>query len=99
MSVETVRKSVPLTSDEAAALDAARTEGTAIHDALTELAGPGAVRSDATALQAILHLGLNALQDRVSEQGYKALAAAGTDEDRDFHQAMRARRRVRGDGE
>lgn len=96
MSAETIRKSVPLAPDEQAALAQARTDGTPVHDALTELAGLDATRSEAATLQALLHLGLRAVKDRVEEHGYAALAAARTEEDRAFHRAMRARRRVRG---
>jgi len=93
MTAETIRKSVPLTPDELAALDAARTDGTAVHDALTELAGPDAARSEATALQALVRLGITAVRERAMDHGYAALAAAQDQEDRDYEAAMR--RRVR----
>ncbi|HZU54816.1 MAG TPA: hypothetical protein VFA06_03000 [Actinocrinis sp.] len=96
MSTETIRKSVPLNAAEQAALSEARIDGTPVHDALAELVGPDATRSEAATLQALLHLGLRAVKERVDEHGYAALAAARTEEDWAFHRAMRARRRVRG---
>jgi len=93
MTMETIRKSVPLTPDELAAIDAARTGGTTEHDALLELAGSGVDRSEATALQALVALGLAAVKDRVQERGYAALAAAQDDEDRAYRAAMRRRPR------
>ncbi|HXT90112.1 MAG TPA: hypothetical protein VN714_12740 [Trebonia sp.] len=93
MTAETIRKSVPLTPDEQAALDAARAEGNPVHDALTELAGPAATRSEAATLQALLHLGLNAVRERAQDHGYAALAAEQDDEDRAYHAAMRRRPR------
>jgi hypothetical protein len=93
MTMETIRKSVPLTPGELAAIAAARTEGTAEHDALLELAGTGADRSEATALQALVALGLAAVKDRVQERGYAALASSQDDEDRAYQAAMRRRSR------
>ena len=93
MSAETTRKSVPLTKDELAALEAARTNGTPVNDALTELVGPEAVRSEATTLQALIHLGFNVVKERAMDHGYAALAASQNQEDRDYEAAMR--RRVR----
>jgi hypothetical protein len=93
MSTETIRKSVPLTADEAALVNAARTEGSAAHDALIELLGPDATRSEAATLQALVHLGVTVVRERARDHGYAALAAAQTDEDRAFHAAMRRRPR------
>jgi hypothetical protein len=90
-AAETIRKSVPLTPDEQAALTQARTDGTPVHDALTELAGPDATRSEAATLQALLHLGLTAVKERVQDHGYAALAAMQDDEDRAYEAAMRKR--------
>lgn len=95
MSTETIRKSVPLTPDELDALNAARTEGTTEHDALTELAGPGATRSEAATLAALLALGIGAVRERAMDHGYAALAAEQDDEDRAYEAAMRKRVRDR----
>ncbi len=91
MTTETIRKSVPLTKDELAALEAARTDGTAAHDALTELVGPEAARSEATTLQALIQLGFNVVRERAMDHGYAALAASQDQEDRDYETAMRGR--------
>jgi Zn-dependent M32 family carboxypeptidase len=96
MTTEAIRKTVPLTQDEAELLEAARIEGTAAHEALIELLGPGVTKSEAATLHAALQLGLDALKDRISERGYAALAAAQTDEDKAFHEAMRKRGRRSG---
>jgi hypothetical protein len=99
MTVDAIRKTVPLTAGELAILDAARTAGTTEHQALLDLAGAGADKSEAAALRALLSLGIATLEDRVAEQGYRELAAVQTEEDRAFHEAMRSRRRRTGDGE
>jgi hypothetical protein len=96
MSPETIRKSVPLTKDELAALEAVRTDGTPAHDALAELVGPEAARSEATTLRALIDLGFNVVKERAMDHGYAALAASQDQEDRDYEAAMR--KRVR-DGE
>lgn len=95
MSTEAIRKSVPLSPDELDALNAARTEGTTEHDALTELAGPAATRSEATTLAALLALGFTVVRDKANENGYAALAAEQDDEDRAYEAAMRKRVRDR----
>lgn len=98
-----IRKSVPLTPDELALLDAARTDGTPTHEALTELlaANPAlrelAATSESAILHALIQLGIGAVRERAMEHGYAALAAAQDDEDRAYHAAMR--RRPRGTGE
>jgi hypothetical protein len=98
MISDSVRKTVPLTPELLAVLDAAATTGTTEHDVLVEIAGQGAGRSEASVLRALLELGASALEDRVAERGYVALAAAETEEDREFHAAMRRRvKRTGGD--
>lgn len=91
MTAETIRKSVPLTPDEAALVSDARTEGSATHDALTELLGPDATRSEAATLQALVHLGATVVKERAMDHGYAALAAMRDDEDRAYEAAMRKR--------
>lgn len=93
MTAETIRKSVPLTKDELAALKAARTDGTPVHEALAELVGPEAAHSEATTLQALIQLGFTVVKERAMDHGYAALAASQDEEDRDYEAAMR--RRVR----
>lgn len=93
MKTEAIRKTVPITPEELAILDATRSEGSPAHEALTELLGPAATRSEAAALHGALSLGLSLISERIAEHGYAALAAAQTDEDREFHAIMRQRRR------
>jgi hypothetical protein len=93
MTTETIRKTVPITADELAMLDASRTEGSDAYAAVTELLGPDATRSEAATLHGVLALGLSVIQDRIAEHGYAALAAAQDDEDRAYQAAMRRRRR------
>jgi hypothetical protein len=93
MTTETIRKTVPITADELAILDASRTEGSAAYQAVTELLGPDATRSEAATLHGALALGLSVIQERIADHGYAALAAAQDDEDRAYHAAMRNRRR------
>jgi hypothetical protein len=84
----TARKAVPLSADEVAAVERVRTGG-----ALAELAGQGAVRSEAAALHALVMLGLAQVNEHSQLEGYAALAASQDDEDRAFAAAMRGRRR------
>jgi hypothetical protein len=93
MAIEAIRKMVPLSPDEVAELDAARTEGTMEHTSLTELAGTGADRSEAATLHALVALGLRTVHARALEHGYAALAASQDDEDDAYRSAMRGRRR------
>ncbi len=99
MTIEAIRKTVPLTPDELTLIETLRTVGTTEHSALLDLAGAGADRSEATTLHALISLGIATLEDRVAERGYAELAATRTDEDREFHDAMRSRRRRAGNGE
>ncbi|HEV2639713.1 MAG TPA: hypothetical protein VGX23_31565 [Actinocrinis sp.] len=93
MTTETIRKTVPITPDEQAILDESRTKGSAAYQALTDLLGPEAARSEAATLHGALTLGLSVIRERMADQGYTALAAAQDDEDRAYHAAMRNRRR------
>lgn len=93
MKTEATRKTVPLTAEELAIIEASRDQGSPAYDALVELVGPAATRSEAAALHGALSLGLGLIRERVAEHGYAALAAAQTDEDREFHAIMRQRRR------
>ena len=93
MKTEAIRKTVPITPEELAILDATRSEGSPAHEALTELLGPAATRSEAAALHGALSLGLSLISERIAEHGYTALAASQDAEDRAFHAAMRNRRR------
>ncbi len=93
MTSDTIRKTVPLNPEELALLEASRSQGSPAHQALTELLGPAAAKSEASVLHAAVSLGLSVIQERVADHGYAALAAAQDDEDRAYHKAMRARRR------
>lgn len=91
MSAETIHKSVPLTREELASLEAARTDGTAVYDALAELIGPEATRSEAATLKALIHLGFTVVKERAMDNGYAAHAASQDQEDRGYEAAMRKR--------
>jgi hypothetical protein len=96
VSTETIRKTVPLSAGEVAELEAARTDGTVEHAALTELAGDA--RSESAVLHALVALGIRSVQERVLEKGYAALAASQDEEDEAYHAAMRGRRRGSSEG-
>jgi hypothetical protein len=93
MKTDATRRNVPIDPDELAIVEAARDQGSPAYQALVELVGPVAVRSEAATLHAALSLGLGVIKERVAEHGYAALAASQTDEDREFHAIMRQRRR------
>jgi hypothetical protein len=93
MNAEAIRKTVSLAPDERDIVNAARTEGSPAHDALVELAGPDAIRSETATIQSLIHLGARVLRERVQQHGYAALAASQDDEDRAYYAAMRARPR------
>ena len=82
----TTRKAVPLSTAEITAVEAARTSGI-----LAELAGESAVRSESSALHALVVLGLNQVKEAVQARGYAALAASQDDDDRAYATALRAR--------
>lgn len=84
----TARKAVPLNSQEILAVDGVRTSS-----ALTELAGEGAGKSEATTLHALVLLGLERVREVETVHGYAALAAAQDEEDHAYAAAMRGRRR------
>lgn len=84
----TTRKAVPLSEDEVTAIEHARAGS-----ALAELAGQGAVRSEASALHALVMLGLAQVKEHSRIEGYAALAAAQDDEDRAYAEAVRSTRR------
>jgi hypothetical protein len=81
------RHSIPLTETELAEIAAARTPGTAEHEAVRELTGVEA-NSVASTLRAVLALGWQALHERVAEYSYAAEAASD-------HEGPRARRALR----
>lgn len=83
-----LRKAVPITPVDLAAVEDARSSGV-----LAEFLGSEVSRSEAAALSAILRLGLERLSEFVAERGYAALAVAQDDEDRAYAAAIRSRRR------
>lgn len=95
MSTDTSRKSVPLTGEELATVEAARTQGSPANQALIELVGPAAIRSETATIQALVQLGANVVKERAMDHGYAALAAMRDDEDRAYEAAMRKRVRDR----
>lgn len=92
------RHSVPISETIAKALEQLRAHGSALQVALRDLlAGrPGAPdpdKSEAAALQALLAVGLEAVEERAAETGYARLAAEQDEDDAAYHKAMRDRRR------
>lgn len=99
MTPTTVRKSIPLTTEDQAHLDRLRTPGTPEHEALSEISGVPIPEnaSEAETLHALLAAGKAAVIERVMLTGYAALAAAEDDEDRSARRAMRERAARLGD--
>ena len=93
MSTDTSRKTVPLTGEELATVEAARTEGTPANHALIELVGPAALRSETATIQALIQLGASVVRQKAMDRGYAALAAMQDEEDRAYRAAMRRRPR------
>ncbi len=96
MAESTIRKTVPLTSDEASLIEQARTAGTPYHTALTQLVGADVTRSEAATLRALVTYGLEALGEQVALDGYAQLAASRDAEDEAYAATMRRRNRDRG---
>lgn len=88
--METRRASVPLSPEQREAIARARSSGV-----LAELTGPEANRSEASAIQAVIELGLRAVQDQTMAHGYAALAASMDPEDHAHRTAIHERRRAR----
>jgi hypothetical protein len=84
----TTRKAVPLSSEEISMIEEIR-----VGAVFSELAGHEATRSEASALHALVRLGIAQVKEQEELVGYAALAAAQDDEDRAFAQAVRGRRR------
>jgi hypothetical protein len=95
MSETTIRKTVPLTGQEAALVERARTHGTPQHEALIRLVGSDVPRSDAATLHALLAFALNALGEQIALDDYEQLAASRDTEDEGYERAMRRRVRDR----
>lgn len=97
MSSDVKRKAVPLSAAELAAVEAARTPGSEIHQALAELTGAEPGQSEASVLSALVGIGLGAVRQRATERGYAALAAelAADPEEAAVRAASRAGRRRR----
>jgi hypothetical protein len=93
--VDIVRKTVPLSSQEAALIEHARTSGTPLHRALVELGGESATRSEAATLHALVSFALTALREQAALHDYEQLAAARDEEDAAYATAMRRRVRDR----
>lgn len=89
------RKTVPLTSQEAAFLERARQAGTPQYEALVRLAGEAVTRSEAATLHALIAYAVNAIGEEVAMRDYEQLAAAQDEDDRGYAVAMRQRVRDR----
>ncbi|MGX2997647.1 hypothetical protein JNUCC64_25860 [Streptomyces sp. JNUCC 64] len=99
MSIKT-RKSVPLDALVEEAMERVRRHDSPEALALCQVTGIKVAddTSDSEILRALLNAGRVAVQEKVLENGYAALAAAQDDEDRAYAAAMRdrgARRRSR----
>lgn len=95
MTETQLRKTVPLTSREAALVERARTAGTPQHQALTRLVGAEVASSEAATLHALVAFGLTALGEQIALDDYEQLAASRDDEDAEYEQTMRRRVRDR----
>ena len=95
MAEATVRKTVPLTSEEAALVERARVAGTPQHEALVQLAGRDVASSEAATLHALVTFGLTALGEQVALHDYEQLATSRNNEDREYERIMRRRVRDR----
>lgn len=88
-----IRKSIPIDAHVEDMLRRIRRHDTPENEALCQVTG---IRvdddtSEAEALRALLNAGRLAVQEKVMENGYAALAAAQDEEDREHEAAMRAR--------
>jgi hypothetical protein len=95
MAEATIRKTVPLTSQQAAAVERVRVAGSAHHAALVRLTGREVGSSEAATLHALLEFALTALGEQIAMDDYAHLAASRTAEDEEYEQAMRRRVRDR----
>lgn len=89
----TTRESVPITDEDTALIEAARTPGTIEYEAFRQLVAEDdpAKLSKSRALAVLLRLGTQTLAERAQEAGYAAYAASLTDEDREIQYEMSAR--------
>lgn len=93
MAANVKRKAVPLTAGEREAVERARRS-----PVLAELVGADpelALPSEASALHALVVLGLRAVTDAELERGYALLAASRDSEDEAYERAIRTDRRRR----
>lgn len=91
--VAMTRKSVPIDAGEHEFVRRLRTPGSRERAALRAAAGIDLPddASEAEILHALLAVGRHTVDEQLLDEGYAALAAAETDEDRAVHHAMRAR--------
>ena len=89
------RKTVPLTHQEAALVERARTPGSPQHEALTRLVGAEVAGSEAATLHALVTFGLAALGEQVALHDYEQLADSRNAEDEEYERTMRRRVRDR----
>ena len=88
------RKSVPVTAEDAQAVERVRQPQSVERAALAALGIELSENpSEAEALQALIEAGRAAVQQQVMVSGYAALAASQNDEDHEYEQTMRQRRR------
>lgn len=94
MATTKTRKSVPLDQEDERRLALVSTDETLCALAARHVhARPNAALTEATIMHALVVMGLDALEREADEERYAQLAASQDDEDREFHAAMRLRRR------
>ncbi|MFJ9728539.1 hypothetical protein ACIRP3_37935 [Streptomyces sp. NPDC101209] len=94
------RKSIPITEADQTAVARVREPDSSERAALLALGVElSAQPSEAEVLHALLTAGRKAIEEGAMLYGYAALAAQQDDEDREFHAAMRGRRRGASRGE
>lgn len=95
MSDVKIRKSIQLDGEDKARIERLLTEPR-YRQALLDMFGAGAARSEAALLHTLLVAGLDRIDEQTADAGYAELAASEDDEDRAFHASMRsATRRAR----
>ncbi|WP_228473626.1 hypothetical protein [Streptomyces calidiresistens] len=94
------RKSIPITEEDQSIATRIRDTDSSERAALLALGVELSSRpSEAEVLHALLTAGRKAVEEGAMLHGYAALAAQEDEEDREFHAAMRGRRRGAGEEE
>lgn len=95
MSTTKTRKSVPLDPQDEIRLAQLSSDETLCAVARRHIKGhPVSALTEATLMHVLVVAGLDALEREADEERYAQLAASQDDDDRDFHAAVRLRRRA-----